>query len=72
MKNVLKKSVPASSVLHNIACNYKLPGKSGILKGKQVSLVKRFSNKFFQCLQSSPSASTRSLQLPFVVIYCTK
>ena len=24
MKNVLKKSVPASSVLHNIACNYKL------------------------------------------------
>ena len=35
--------------------------------GKQVvSLVKQFSNKFFQCLQSSPPASTRSLQLPFV------
>ena len=43
-------------------------GKSDILKGKQVvSLVKRFSNKFFQCLQSSPPASTRSLQLPFVI-----
>ena len=41
-------------------------GKSDILKGKQVSLVKQFSNKFFQCLQSSPPASTRSLQLPFV------
>ena len=24
MKNVFKKSVPASSVLHNIACDYKL------------------------------------------------
>ena len=24
VKNVLKKSVPASSALHNIACNYKL------------------------------------------------
>ena len=45
-------------------------GKSDILKGKQVpvvSLVKRFSNKFFQCLRSSPPASTRSLQLPFVL-----
>ena len=42
-------------------------GKSGILKSKQVvSLAKRISNKFFQCLQSSPPASTRSLQLPFV------
>ena len=44
VKNVLKKSVPVSSVC----------------------LVKRFSNKFFQCLRSSPPASTRSLQLPFV------
>ena len=42
-------------------------GKSDILKSKQVvSLVKRFSNKLFQCLQSSPPASTRSLQLPLV------
>ena len=40
------------------------------LKGKQVvSLVKRFSNKFFQCLRSSPPASTRSLQLSFVIIW---
>ena len=38
-----------------------------MLKGKQVvSLVKRFSNDFFQCLQSLPPAYTRSLQLPFV------
>ena len=44
-------------------------GKSDILKSKQVlSLVKWISNKFFQCLQSSPPASTRSLQLPFVSI----
>ena len=44
-------------------------GKSDILKSKQVvSLAKRISNKFFQCLQSSPPASTRSLQLPFVKI----
>ena len=43
-------------------------GKSDILKGKLVvSLVKRFSNKFFQCLRSSPPASTRSLQLPLVL-----
>ena len=41
---------------------------SDVLKGKQVSLVKRFSNNFFQCLQSSLPASTRSLQLPFVNI----
>ena len=42
--------------------------KSHELKGKQVvSLVKRFSNKFFQCLQSSPPASTCSLQLPVVL-----
>ena len=42
-------------------------GKSDILKSKQVvSLAKRISNKFFQCPQSSPPASTRSLQLPFV------
>ena len=42
-------------------------GKSDILKSKQVvSLAKQISNKFFQCLQSSPPASTRSLQLPFV------
>ena len=47
-----------------VVINY---GKSDILKGKQVvSLVKRFSNKFFQCDQSSPPASSRSLQLPFV------
>ena len=45
-------------------------GKSDILKGKQVvSLVKQFSNKFLQCLQSSPPASTHSLQLPFV-LFC--
>ena len=44
--------------------------KPDILKGKQVvSLVKRFSKKFFQCLQSSPPASTCSLQLPFVYIF---
>ena len=31
-----------------------------MLKGKQVvSLVKRFSNKFFQCLQSSSPESPR-------------
>ena len=42
-------------------------GKSDTLKGKHVvSLVKRLSNKFFQCLRSSPPASTRSLQLPCV------
>ena len=42
-------------------------GKSDILKSKQVvSLAKRIFNKFFHCLQSSPPASTRSLQLPFV------
>ena len=29
-------------------------------------LPRRFSIKFFQCLQSLPPASTRSLQLPFV------
>ena len=40
-----------------------------MLKSKQVvSLAKRISNKFFQCPQSSPPASTRSLQLPFVFI----
>ena len=45
-------------------------GKSDILKSKQVvSLAKRISNKFFQCLQSSPPASTRRLQLPFVITY---
>ena len=44
-------------------------GKSDILKEKQVvCLVKQFSNKFSQCLRSSPPASTRSLQLPFVNI----
>ena len=44
-------------------------GKSDILKSKQVvSVAKRIPNKFFQCLQSSPPASTRSLQLPFVVL----
>ena len=44
-------------------------GKSDILKSKQVvSLVKQISNKFFQCPQSSPPASTRSLQLPFVFV----
>ena len=49
MTNVLKKSVPASFVLHNqmkviINC-----GKSDIRKGKQVvSLVKRFSNAQFR------------------------
>ena len=48
-------------------------GKSDILKGKQVvSLEKRFSNKFFQCLRSSQPASTCSLQLPFVLIILTK
>lgn len=31
-------------------------------------LPRRFSNKFFQCLQSLPPASTRSLQLPFVLL----
>ena len=42
-------------------------GKSDILKSKQVdSLAKRIFNKFSHCLQSSPPASTRSLQLPFV------
>ena len=41
-------------------------GKSDILKSKQVSLEKQFSNKFFQCLRFSPPASTCSLQLPFV------
>ena len=34
-----------------------------------VSLTKRISNKFFQCPQSSPPASTRSLQLPFVFLW---
>ena len=34
------------------------------------SNVKRFSNKFFQCLQSSPPASTCSLQLPVVYFFC--
>ena len=44
-------------------------GKSDILKSKQiVYLAKRISNKFFQCPQSSPAASTRSLQLPFVYV----
>ena len=43
VKNVLKKSVPASSVLHNIACNYKL-WKIRHTE-RQVSLEKRFSNK---------------------------
>ena len=43
-------------------------GKSDILKSKQVvSLAKRIFNKFFHCLQSSPPASTCSLQLPFVL-----
>ena len=65
VKNVLKKSVPASSALHNIACNYKL-WKIRHLKSKQVSLEKRFSNKFFPCFQSSPPASTCSFQLSFV------
>ena len=47
--------------------NYKLWKIRHILKSKQaVSLVKRISNKFFQYLRSSPPASTRSLQLPFV------
>ena len=47
-------------------------GKSDILKSKQVvSLAKRISNKFFQCPQTSPPASTRSLQLPFV-IHCLR
>ena len=32
-----------------------------------VSLAKWISNKVFQCLQSPPPASTRSLQLPFVL-----
>ena len=42
-------------------------GKSDILNSKQVvSLAKRISYKFFQCLQYSPPASTRSLQLSFV------
>ena len=70
VKNVLKKSVPAHTELMKIVKNC---GKSDILrKGKQVvSLVKRFSNKFFQCLQSSPPASTHSLQLPFV-FWCTE
>ena len=37
-------------------------GKPDILKSKQVvSLAKRISNKFFQCPQASPPASTRSL-----------
>ena len=67
VKNVLKKSVPASSALHNIACNYKL-WKIRHLKSKQVSLEKQFSNKFFQCFQFSPPASTCSLQLPFVLL----
>ena len=65
VKNVLKKSVPASSVLHTLLVVINC-GNSDILKGKRVSLVKRFSNNFFQCLHSSPPASTRSLQLPFV------
>ena len=43
-------------------------GKSELLKGKQVSSEKRFSNKLFQCFQSSPPASTCSLQLPFVSV----
>ena len=61
MENVLKKSVKVI-----INC-----GKSDILKSKQVvSLAKRISNKFFQCPQSSPPASTRSLQLPFVNLMC--
>ena len=43
-------------------------GNSDILKGIHVSLVKDVLIKFFQCLQSSPPASTRSLQLPFVLV----
>ena len=36
--------------------------KSDILKSKQVvSLVKRFSSKFFQCLRSSPPASPHAV-----------
>ena len=66
MKNVLKKSVLASSVLHNIACNYKL-WKIRHTERQTSFFSKTTCNKFFQCLQSSPSASTRSLQLPFVV-----
>ena len=38
-------------------------GKSVILKGKQVSLEKRFSDKFFHCFQSLPPASTCSCLL---------
>ena len=40
-------------------------GKSDILKGKQVSLVKRFSNKFFKCF-------TASIHMQFATAFCLK
>ena len=46
--------------------NYKLWKIRHTERQPVVSLVKRFSNEFFQCLRSSPPASTRSLQLPLV------
>ena len=66
VKNALKKSVPASFVLG------KNPGgKLWKIRHteRQTSsfFSKTISNKFFQCLQSSPPVSTSSLQLPFVL-----
>ena len=48
--------------------NYKLWKIRHTEKQTSSFLSKRISNKFFQNLQSSPPASTRSLQLSFVII----